>query len=83
MSEPLRPVLGNPGSQATACNEYQLLKRGYESALRETSLYECGGWASLQQAIRYEGEAKAVCAAAGKYLMAHNNGCPVCKRDKV
>jgi hypothetical protein len=33
--------------------------------------------------LPHEGEAKAVCAAAGKYLMAHNNGCPVCKRDKI
>jgi hypothetical protein len=78
MNEPLLPVLSNPESQATACIEYQLLKRGYESALRETALYESGGAASFQQAIRYEGEAKAVCAAAGKYLVAHNNGCPVC-----
>jgi hypothetical protein len=83
MNEPLRQVLGNPGSHATACIEYQLLKRGYESALRESALYECGGGASFQQAIRYQGEAKAVCVAAGKYLMAHNNGCPVCKRDKT
>jgi hypothetical protein len=83
MNEPLRPVLGNPGSQATACREYQLLKQEYESALREKALYGCGGGASLQQAIRYEGEAKAVCASAGKYILAHNNGCPACKRDKA
>jgi hypothetical protein len=83
MNEPVRPVLSNPETQATACREYQLLKRGYESALRETALYECGGGASFQQVIRYEGEAKALCAAAGKYLMAHNDGCPVCKRDKA
>jgi hypothetical protein len=43
---------------------YQLLKRGYESALREFELYERGGPASTQQAIRYEGEAIAVSASA-------------------
>jgi hypothetical protein len=83
MNEPLRPVLSNPETQATACREYQLLKREYESALRETALYECGGGASFQQTVRHEGEAKAVCAAAGEYLMAHNDGCPVCRRDKA
>jgi hypothetical protein len=84
MTESLRPyVLSNPESQETACREYQLLKLGYESALRETALYERGGGASLQQAVRDEGEAKAVCAAAGKYSTAQNNGCPACKRDKA
>jgi hypothetical protein len=82
MNKPLRDVVGHPGNQAVVCLEYQLLKRGYESALRETALYECGGGASFQQAIRYEVEAKAVCAAADKYVMAHNDSCPVCKRDK-
>jgi hypothetical protein len=78
MNEPICAVLSYPETQATACRGYQLLKRGYESALRETALYECGGGASFQQAIRYAGEAKALCAAAGKYLVAHRNGCPVC-----
>jgi hypothetical protein len=83
MKEPLRPVHGNPGSEGTACREYQLMKRGYESALRETALYECGGGASFQQAIRYKGEAKAVCATAANYLLAHNNACSACRRDKA
>jgi hypothetical protein len=83
MNEPLRPyVLINPG-QATACREYQLLKQGYESALREKALYGCGGAASFQQTIRYQGGAKAVCAAAGNCLMAHSNVCPVCKRRRA
>jgi hypothetical protein len=82
MNKPLRLVVGRPGNQAVVCIEYQLLKRGYESALRETALYECLGGASFQRAIRYEVEVKAICAAAGKYLMARNDGCPVCKRDK-
>jgi hypothetical protein len=66
VNELLRPSANsNPESQATACREYQLLKQEYESGLRERSLYECGGAASMQQASRYEGEANAVSAAAG------------------
>lgn len=84
MSEPLRPSeISNPESQGTACLEYQLLKQEYESALREKALYECGGGASIQQAIRYEGQAKAVSAAAGNCLMAHGKGCPVCKTGRA
>jgi hypothetical protein len=83
MNELPRPaVIGDPENQATACREYQLLKEEYESALRESTLYECGGAASMQQAIRYEGEAKAVSAAAGASLLAHSEGCPVCKRNR-
>jgi hypothetical protein len=84
MNEVLRPSANsNPESQATACREYQLLKQEYESTLRENGLYECGGAASRQQAIRYEGDAKAVSAAAGACLLAHSKDCPVCKRDKA
>jgi hypothetical protein len=84
MNELLRPsVIRNPESQATACREYQVLKQEYESALRESTLYEGGGAASMQQAIRYEGEAKAVSAAAGACLMAHSKGCAVCERDRA
>jgi hypothetical protein len=66
MNGPLGP---NPG-----CHEYQLLKQGYESALREGGLYERGGATSMQQANRYEGEAKAVSAAARNRLAAHSEG---------
>jgi len=45
MSEPLRPVVGNPGSQAMACNEYQLLKRGYESGVVGNGTLRMRGWA--------------------------------------
>jgi hypothetical protein len=84
MNELLRPsVTSNPGSQPKACREYQLLKEEYESALRERALYEAGGAASMQQAIRYEGEAKAVSSAAGACLVAHSKDCPVCKRDRA
>jgi hypothetical protein len=84
MNELLRPsVTSNPGSQPKACHEYQLLKEEYESALRERALYEGGGAASMQQAIRYEGEAKAVSAAAGACLVAHSKDCPVCQRDRA
>jgi hypothetical protein len=34
----------------------------------------------MQQASRYEGEAKAVSAAAGACLMAHSKDCPIRKR---
>jgi hypothetical protein len=61
------------------CNQYQLLKREYESALHEVELYECGGAASIQQTIRYEGKAKTVSDASGGRLMAHSSGCSACK----
>jgi hypothetical protein len=84
MNESLRTyITGNPQSRVAACREYRLLKQEYESALREQALYECGGAASMQQAIRNEGEAKAVSAAAGACLMAHGKDCPVCKRDRA
>jgi hypothetical protein len=84
MNEPLRPYeTNNAESQAASCPEYQLLKQAYESALREKALYECGGAASMQQAIRHEGEAKAVSAAARDCLMAHSKGCPVCKTNRA
>jgi hypothetical protein len=84
MNELLRPsVMSNPESQPTACREYQLLKEEYESALRERALYKWGGAASMQQAIRYEGEAKAVSAAAGACLMAHSKDCPVSERGRA
>jgi hypothetical protein len=73
----MEPVRRNP-----AWHEYQLLKQGYESALREGELYESCGAASVQQAIRYEGEAKAVSDAAGGRLMAHSSGCPVCNTNR-
>jgi hypothetical protein len=62
----------------SACPEYQLLKRDYESALREEALYQSGGAASPTQAMRYVGEAKAASVAAGDHLMAHRNSCSVC-----
>jgi len=80
---PSAPMYSNPESQAATCREYQSLKQEFESALRERALYECGGAASFQQAIQYEGEAKAVSAAAGYSLIAHRRGCPVCKIEKA
>ena len=75
--------MSDPETKAEACHQYQLLKREYESALRELELYECGGAASTQQAIRYEGEAIVVSAGAGDRLMAHCNGCPVCVANRA
>jgi hypothetical protein len=69
-------------AQATVCHHYQLLKREYESALREGALYERGGAASMQQANQYEGETKAVSSAAGNRLAAHSEDCQVCKAGK-
>jgi hypothetical protein len=66
----------------TACNQYQLLKHEYESALREVELYECGGAASIQQTIRYEGEAKTLSDAAGGRLMAHRQDCQFWKAGR-
>jgi hypothetical protein len=65
----------------TACHAYQLLKHGYESALREVQLYECADAASIGQAVRYEGEAKAVSFAASKHLAAHIEVCPICRAN--
>jgi hypothetical protein len=80
VNEALHP---DPESQAEACHEYQLLKHGYESALREGELYECGGAASMQQANRYQDEAKVISAAARNCLAAHSEGCPVCKANRA
>jgi DNA-binding response OmpR family regulator len=69
----------NSPSTLTACHAYQLLKRGYESAMREVELYERGDAASMQQTNRHKGEARAQSAAASNYLAAHSENCPVCK----
>jgi hypothetical protein len=69
-------------SQGAVCNEYRALKQEYESALREAELYESGGAASIQQSLRYEGEAKVVSDAAGCRLMAHSKDCQVCKAGR-
>ena len=63
----------------TACDKFRLLKQEYESALREEALYDCGGAAWVQQAIRYKGKVKAVSSAARDCLMAHSKGCRVCE----
>jgi hypothetical protein len=84
MNVPVRSyVMSDPESQAPPCHEYQLLKQGYESALSEGELYERGGAASIQQAHRYEGAAKAVSGAARDYLAAHGEGCPICKANRA
>ena len=76
-------VISNPQSQAAACREHQLLKQEYESALREVDLYESRGAASIQQSLRYQGEAKVVSDAAGNHLAAHSEGCPVCRANRA
>jgi|HubBroStandDraft_5_1064220.scaffolds.fasta_scaffold468573_1 hypothetical protein len=79
MNIPVRSyVLSHPECAPQACHEYQLLKQGYESALSEEELYERGA-ASIQQAILYEGAAKAASAAARSHLAAHSESCPICK----
>jgi FixJ family two-component response regulator len=72
-------AISNEGSRAGACSEYQLLKRDYESALREEQLYDCGGAASAQQAIKYKSEAKAASVVAGERFAIHSRCCPVCE----
>ena len=79
MNVPVRSyVMSDPESQAPPCHEYQLLKQGYESALREVELYESGGAASIQQSIRYQGDARAISDAARDHLTAHSEDCLVC-----
>jgi hypothetical protein len=63
------------------CEEHQLLKQYYESALREVELYEGGGAASIRQAIRYEVEARAVSVATRDRLFAHIESCLACKTN--
>ncbi len=64
-----------------ACDKFQLLKREYESALREEALYEYGGAASLRQAIQYESKAIAVSALARDRLITHYKNCSRCKAN--
>jgi hypothetical protein len=64
------------------CPEYRALKQDYESALQEEALYERRGAAALRQAIRYKGEAKAVCVAARDHLIAHSEDCPICEANR-
>ena len=72
-------VTDSAGTEAlNVCPEYLLLRRNYESALREEALYNVGGSASPGQAARYRSEASVVSAAAGERLMAHRNSCSVC-----
>ena len=68
---------------ATACAKFLLLKQEYESALQEEALYEYGGAASVQQAIRYESAAIAVSSLARERLVTHYKGCPRCKEKRV
>jgi hypothetical protein len=65
------------------CDEHQLLKQHYESALREVELYEGGGAASIRQAIRYEVEARAASVATRDRLFAHSESCPACNTNRA
>ena len=65
------------------CEEHQLLKRQYESALLEVALYERGGPAQIRQAVRYEVAARAVSIAARDSLFAHSESCPACKTNRA
>ena len=79
MNEPFRT--GSPENQPTACEKFRLLKQEYESTLREEALYQYGGPASIQQAIRYESKAIAASAHVRDRLIAHYKSCPSCKRN--
>ena len=63
----------------TSCPEYQQLKRCYESALRESALYEAGGPASFQQARRFRKVAKTAAHHAGSCLNHHRELCQFCR----
>jgi hypothetical protein len=66
-----------------ACDKFRLLKREYESALREEALYECGGAATLRQAIQYESGAIAASTLARDRFIAHYKQCPRCKANRA
>jgi hypothetical protein len=63
------------------CPQYQLLKQGYESALRESALYGSAGPASLQQAVCFKDGAKAVSGDASNRLITHGDDCPICQSN--
>jgi hypothetical protein len=67
---------------ATSCAQFQLLKQAYESTLREEALYEIGGPASFQQAIKYKGEAKAASTDARDRFIDHYKRCTVCRKSR-
>lgn len=77
MNELLRPA--NP----RACDKFRLLKREYESALREEALYEYGGAASVRQAIRYASAAIAASAHARDRFITHYKDCSSCKKNRA
>jgi CheY-like chemotaxis protein len=72
-----------PPGDPEACHKFRLLKQDYESALREEALYQCGGAASLRQAIQYESAAIAVSALARDRLIAHYKVCPHCETNRA
>jgi hypothetical protein len=61
------------------CDGFQLLKQEYESALREEALSQYEGGASLQEVIRYEGDAIAGSTQARNRFIAHYKACPRCR----
>jgi hypothetical protein len=69
---------GNP----EACNKFRFLKQEYESALREEALYECGGAATLRQAIHYKNEAITASAHARDRLITHYKDCSSCTAER-
>jgi hypothetical protein len=75
--------MNEPRNPTTTCDKFRLLKEEYESALHEEALYQYGGGASYQQAIRYKSEAFAASALARDRFMAHYKGCPNCERDRA
>jgi hypothetical protein len=75
--------MSGPEDQATACDQFRLLKHEYESALREEALYEFGGAASFRQATNYKSQAIADSVYARDRFIAHYKGCPSCKRNRA
>jgi hypothetical protein len=74
--------MNEPENETTTCDRFHLLKRVYESALREEALYQYGGGASIQQAIRYKSGASAESALARDRFIAHYRGCPNCMKNR-
>jgi hypothetical protein len=76
------PSVSGATVSTVVCPEYRLLRQEHESALLEVELYESSGAGTVQQALRYEGEARAVSAAARNRLLAHGCNCPICRANR-
>ncbi len=66
-----------------SCATLRLLKRDYESALREEALYDHVGKAPFEHAIRHRSEAIAASALAKDRFVAYLKNCPICEKNRT